>query len=43
MGKIKFIKLTDLLQRYFLKYQAQYGKDALIAYLEGYIRGLKRK
>ncbi len=39
---MKFIKLTELIHRYFMMYEKRYGKEALIGYMEGYLRGMKR-
>jgi hypothetical protein len=43
MKKMKFIKLTDLIAKYLFKYEELYGREALIAYLKGFIRGLKEQ
>lgn len=42
LNNMKFIKLTNNLQKYFIAYQEKYGTGALIAYLEGYLKGLKK-
>ena len=42
LNNMKFIKLTNLIGKYLFMYEKQYGSGALIAYLEGFVKGLKR-
>lgn len=39
---MKFIRLTNNIGKYFLIYKEQYGNKALLAYLKGYIKGLRK-